>query len=71
MHWTAIFSEEGQMHFGKVWTSASQVTGMQVEIHGSAQYLYKNHTKLFDSSFQICESMNPLIISGEYSKMLY
>lgn len=41
MYWTAVFSQEGQTHFRKTWTSRSQVTGMQVEIHGSAQYLYE------------------------------
>lgn len=64
MYWTAIFSEEGQMHFGKVWTSASQVTGMQVEIHGSAQYLYKI---TLDDLIVLFKCMNLLIVSGEYT----
>lgn len=41
MYQTAVFSHEGWLHFGKTWTSRSQVTGMQVEIHGSAQYPYE------------------------------
>lgn len=68
MYWTAIFSEEGQIHFGKVWTTVSQVTGMQVEIHGSALYLYKI---TLDDLIVLFKSMKLLIVSGEYSKMLY
>lgn len=41
MYRTAVFSQEGRLHFGKTQTSQSQFTGMQVEIHGSAQYLYE------------------------------
>lgn len=52
------------MHFGKTRTSQSQVTGIQVEISGSAQYLYE---VTLDDLIVLFKSMNLLIalVSGE------
>lgn len=41
---------------------------MQVEIHASAQYLYKI---TLDDLIVLFKPMNLLVVSAEYSKMLY
>lgn len=58
MYITAVFSQEGRLHFGKTKTSQPQFTGMQVEIHGSAQYLYEVTP---DDPIVLSKSMNLLI----------